>query len=461
MQFGSTSLVSRLGRIHPAAAQVRLGAYVAIVAILALVSLLVPGNWTVEPTAWLLALLVLFPLAVVLEFATVPLPSGGGFSMATVPHVAMILLVPAPVAALAAGTSTLIEQLVRRTSLVRLVFNVAATVLTASVASLLMGLFGTVWETGRRDDGIGPLPLLVAAGAYFVVNAVLLAIVLTIVERRSLRSTLRPDGGTVAPELAATAIGAQFALIWTVDPPLVVLIAVPAFVIARSFEYIRRLASETRVAVRSLAEIIDHRDATTYRHSARVADQAARLARALGLPEPEVDLIEQAAAVHDVGKIGVQDAVLLKPGPLTPSEEARMRRHTDLGGQILTGFSLFRPGAQIVRHHHERWDGKGYPDGLAGEAIPLGSRVVAVVDSFDAMTSDRPYRKALERTEALRRIAAGAGSQWDPEIVQVFLQLERFTIPVDGPEAAPLDPLPDPDALPVAVRPVDAEPARP
>ena len=152
-------------------------------------------------------------------------------------------------------------------------------------------------------------------------------------------------------------------------------------------------------------------------------------------------MIEQAAAVHDLGKIGVPDRVLLKPGPLSAAEQDLMREHSHLGSVILTRFELFRPGAEIVRHHHERWDGAGFPDGLAGEAIPLGARVVAVVDAFDAMTSDRPYRAALSETEAVRRLAAGAGSQWDPRITAAFLELM-------APGAAPQGP-PDP---PPAVR---------
>ncbi len=346
--------------------------------------------------------------------------------MATVPHVATILLVPAPVAAFSIGLAVLLEQVLHRSPPVRLTFNVAGTVLTASIASYLMGHFGTVWEAGAVDDLRAPLPLIAVTATYFLVNAALLGVVLAIVERRSLVSVLRPDSGTIAPELAAAAIGAQYALVWTIDPLLVALIAIPAWVIAQSFDYIQRLASETQGSVRSIARIIDHRDATTFHHSERVAANAARLGRALGLPEDQVSLIEQAAGVHDVGKIGVPDAVLLKSGFLTSEEQVTMRRHTELGAQILTGFRQFRPGADIVRHHHEQWDGGGYPDGLAGTEIPLGARVVAVVDAFDAMTSDRPYRLALDRAEALSRIAAGSGQQWDPEIVRVFLELEGY-----------------------------------
>lgn len=419
--------------------------YVGIVTVLGLASLWLPPTWNASPEVWLPALVVLTVLSVVLEFAVVALPSGGTFSMATISHVATILLVPAPLAAISIGLSVLVEQVARRASPLKITFNTAGMVVTASVASFAMGIFGTVWEIrSATDSALAPLlPFGVVAGAYFGVNALLTSIVLSIVEHRSILSVLRHStGGTLLGELATTAIGAHFALIWVIEPVLVVVLAVPAIVIARSFDHIRRLDTETRGAVRSLAEIVDHRDATTYRHSERVAQNATRLAHALELPESQVELIEQAASVHDLGKIGVPDRVLLKPGRLTDEENESMRRHTELGAEVLARFHLFRSGAAIVRHHHERWDGAGYPDGLAGEEIPLGARVIAVVDAFDAMTSNRPYRKALSRREALRRIAAGAGEQWDPSIVSAFLAMIGEGAPVLGeaPGARAMDP---------------------
>jgi polar amino acid transport system substrate-binding protein len=198
---------------------------------------------------------------------------------------------------------------------------------------------------------------------------------------------------------------------------------VPTAVITRTLRYVRQLEGETRSAVRSLAEVIDHRDPHTAHHSERVATYAVALARRLNLDEDQVELIDQAASVHDLGKIGVADSVLLKPGPLTEGERASMWLHTEIGARILNHYELFRDGAQIVLHHHERWDGDGYPGGLAGVAIPLGSRVVAVADAFDAMTSNRPYRTALSVAEAVRRLREGAAMQWDPDIVDVFVRL--------------------------------------
>ena len=347
---------------------------------------------------------------------------------------------PAPFAAISIGLSVLAEEIARRVPVRKAIFNVGGMILTASLASFAMGNFGVVWHA--HWNGVGDLsllaPLVAVALTYFGVNALLLGGVFSIVERRSLSSVLRQsERSTLLGEVATTAMGAQFALMWVIEPVLVVLLVVPAFVIARSFDHIRRLTTETRGAVRSLAEIVDHRDATTYHHSSRVAVNAARLARALDLSDEEIEMIEQAAAVHDLGKIGVPDRVLLKPGPLSASEQELMREHSHLGSVILTRFELFRPGAEIVRHHHERWDGAGFPDGLAGEAIPLGARVVAVVDAFDAMTSDRPYRAALSETEAASRLAAGAGSQWDPRITAAFLELMALDAAPDSPPDPP------------------------
>jgi putative two-component system response regulator len=218
-------------------------------------------------------------------------------------------------------------------------------------------------------------------------------------------------------------VGVVFALIWMVEPVWTSLLAVPGAVITRALGYIRQLERETRSAVGSLAEVVDHRDTTTFHHSERVAMYAVQIAQELGLDEGLVELIEQAASVHDLGKIGIPDRILLKPGPLSSDERTTMWLHTEIGARILGQFHLFRSGADIVLHHHEAFDGSGYPGRLAGDAIPLGARVVAVADAFDAMTSDRPYRGALSVADATARLRAGAGLQWDPLVVAAMLRL--------------------------------------
>jgi diguanylate cyclase (GGDEF)-like protein/putative nucleotidyltransferase with HDIG domain len=192
----------------------------------------------------------------------------------------------------------------------------------------------------------------------------------------------------------------------------------------------RRNVATAVVEVLSLA--LDIRDKLTHRHCHRVSQMAAAVARHMGLDDNEVRTIEHAAALHDIGKIGVPDSILLKRGSLDEREWTDMRRHSELGYYILKGISIFKDAADIVYSHHERYDGKGYPRGLKGEEIPLGSRVFTVVDSYDAMISRRPYRKGSKpRGEALEELRRHAGSQFDPEVVEAFLRVVPTLQPDD------------------------------
>jgi HD domain-containing protein/GAF domain-containing protein len=167
----------------------------------------------------------------------------------------------------------------------------------------------------------------------------------------------------------------------------------------------------------ALARAVDMRDAYTARHSMQVVDLARRVGERLGLPSEALVELELASRLHDIGKIGVPDAILRKPGPLTREEWSLMRLHPVWGARVLGDIPRLGAVSEIVRAHHERWDGRGYPDGLRGEAIPLASRVIAACDAFHAMIADRPYRAALGADIALREISAGAGTQFDPAVV--------------------------------------------
>jgi diguanylate cyclase (GGDEF)-like protein len=177
--------------------------------------------------------------------------------------------------------------------------------------------------------------------------------------------------------------------------------------------------------VEVLSSALDVRDKMTHRHARRVARTAAAVARAMNLSAEEISEIEYAAALHDIGKIGVADNILRKAAALDHDEWQEMRRHSELGYQILKGIDFFRNAAEIVYAHHEHYDGSGYPRGLLRDEIPLGARVFAVVDAYDAMTSRRPYRNAIPRDAALIEIAGHSGSQFDPKVVQTFLMVIR------------------------------------
>jgi putative two-component system response regulator len=177
-----------------------------------------------------------------------------------------------------------------------------------------------------------------------------------------------------------------------------------------------------------LARAAEYRDDETGEHVKRVAANAARLAEALGLEFDTVDMIQHTAPLHDVGKIGISDLILKKPGRLTPEEFEVVKTHTVIGAGLLAGgrTEMLRMAERVARSHHERWDGSGYPDGLCGEAIPLEARIVSVVDVFDALTSRRPYKQAWPIEEALEEIRKQSGRQFDPRIVEALLGIQKL-----------------------------------
>jgi len=174
--------------------------------------------------------------------------------------------------------------------------------------------------------------------------------------------------------------------------------------------------------VASLAGAMDAKDRYTRGHSQAVANYAVALAHAVNLPASEVEKIRLAAFFHDIGKIGIPESILHKPGPLTEAEKKIMDEHPVIGArQILQPVSALKDIVPMVEYHHERWDGTGHPVGLKAEGIPVGARIVSIVDAFHALTSNRPYRKAMTLEEAIAILKDGAGSLWDPTLVQTFL----------------------------------------
>jgi len=185
----------------------------------------------------------------------------------------------------------------------------------------------------------------------------------------------------------------------------------------------RRLQRAILQSLLGLANALEAKDAYTCGHSTRVARLAQQMARESGVPPHVTETIGQAALLHDLGKIGVPESILRKPGPLTAEEWEIMRRHPVTGAQIVAPLEFFDEGAIIVRHHHERLDGSGYPDGLTGDMIPLGARIVAVADTYDALTSGRPYRAGLSSAEAIRVLRAEGGRTLDGQLVRLLVDI--------------------------------------
>ena len=175
----------------------------------------------------------------------------------------------------------------------------------------------------------------------------------------------------------------------------------------------------------ALVQLLDLKDLTTGVHSSRLATWSVTICKLMGLSADETRQVEIAAILHDLGKIGVPDEILKKPSRLTPEEQAIMRKHPEYGWAVIKNISGCQSASLVILHHHEMWNGNGYPAGLKEESIPLGARIVAITDAFDAMTTDRCYRKGVALTRALETLERFAGTQFDPQIVPVFADFLR------------------------------------
>jgi HD-GYP domain-containing protein (c-di-GMP phosphodiesterase class II) len=215
-------------------------------------------------------------------------------------------------------------------------------------------------------------------------------------------------------------------------------LALPAVLVHRAVSHSVRLRANVREAMATLVEVVELRDPYTAGHSRRVASMARAIALELGLTIEEADAIEDAGKVHDLGKVAIDPAVLLKPGKLTDAEWTEMKRHPVYGVEVLGRFESYRAGLPLVRGHHESWNGSGYPDGLRGTAIPPGARILAVADTWDALTSDRSYRPGMARERAIAILREGAGVQWDPAIVEALMQVLSRESPAAAEESAPV-----------------------
>jgi HD-GYP domain-containing protein (c-di-GMP phosphodiesterase class II) len=195
----------------------------------------------------------------------------------------------------------------------------------------------------------------------------------------------------------------------------------------RYAEDVRRLYQQLQRTIcqslLGLANALEAKDPYTRGHSERVSQLSRRIAVVLGLESEEVVAVGEAGLLHDIGKIGIAEPMLRKPGPLTSDEWATMRLHPVVGAQIVAPFEFLAPSSPLIRHHHERWDGSGYPDGLVADAIPLGARIVAVADVFDALTSTRPYRAALGRDVALALLQDAGGRTLDEAVVAACVHI--------------------------------------
>ena len=342
-------------------------------------------------------------------------------------------------AMVAAGATTLIALHFRgvRQSWYNRGFNAATSALsTGAAATAFLLVAGSGAQVVREPWAIG-----IAAIAKYLVHSALVDLVVALQVRRN------PIGGwwtlhrrLMPYEVALLVLGALAAIAAQAQPWTLVLFGVPMAIVLLTVRDSANVREQTKSAILELADLIDLRDPYTHGHSQRVAGLAERLARRMRLEYAQVELIRDAARVHDIGKIGTNDMVLLKPGPLTEEEQKEMRRHTEIGHRLLRRLPEFWEGAELVLSHHERHDGAGYPRGLRGDELPVEVSVISVADTYDAMTTDRPYRKGLAWEAVRAELIRQRGKQWREGAVDSFIEMideERRSARVGRPQASP------------------------
>jgi putative nucleotidyltransferase with HDIG domain len=269
-----------------------------------------------------------------------------------------------------------------------------------------------------------PAPILAAGAARYLTQTALVDLAVALqMKRRPFASFWTLHRRDLAQMTGLYLLGAIAAVSADGQPLALVLFAVPMVAMLITLRDSARVREQTRGAILELADLIDLRDPYTHGHSQRVAALAERLARRLKLQYSQIELIRDAARVHDIGKIGTNDIVLLKAGPLDSGEQAEMRRHVEIGHRLLRRLPEFWEGAELVLSHHERHDGKGYPRGLQGDELPLEVSVISVADTYDAMTSDRPYRKGMPWEKVRTELQRCRGTQWREVAVDAFIAM--------------------------------------
>ena len=384
--------------------------------------------------------LVVGALTAVLAVVATELPWGGLFFPCDALVLSMCLVTArleiAAVGLGAALASAVMVSRWERRAAIACLRAVAASIATVVVWRELVGsgvleaFGGSPLATGAHSDWIftarAILPLTAATLTFFAAGS---AVELSLRIRRgfSLREFLALNFGKHMHYLAFTLVIGVIAAVAYLDMGLLafVLFGFPLMLTRDALRRNLALRRSRIEALRALSSSVDARDSYTFDHSSRVSKLAALLAREMGFPESTVEMIESGALLHDIGKISLDAEILSKPGPLDADERLQVRQHPMQSAQVVSRVELFKGAVDIVRHHHERPDGQGYPDGLVADEIPMGARILNVADAFDAMTSDRPYRRKRSISEALEELKKGSGREFDPVVVEYLMRLLR------------------------------------
>jgi hypothetical protein len=386
-----------------------------------------------DPSLWQMSITsILVCLVIVAYRFPIHIDTHTKVEVVTVPVFMLALLAPPALAGCAAGLAILVAEMMVRTR--RGLYW--SDIWTAASRWVLVVIVAALLARGLQAFGL-PLPfiLIVSAGWLFLGDVVTLPLVLVAMNHRRPLPTIPALAREMwRVEAAQYLLGIIAVLLVQVMPWALPLLIYPVFLVYASFRRAYELQDNTRMLLQQMADLVDQRDSLTEQHSRHVADLCVPLLQELRVGSNESDLIVAAARVHDLGKIGISETILHKPGPLTSEEWTVMRTHVEVGAAMLEqSLQSGRQGqrlAKIIRGHHERWDGKGYPHGLVGADIPLGGRVIAVADAFDAMVADRVYRPRMSEMQALSVLRQGRGTQWDPRVVDAFLRTRTQPVPV-------------------------------
>ncbi len=339
-----------------------------------------------------------------------------------------------------AGISTLVAELFARREFQKLVFNVTQLIVTAGLAGITyQALVGDTTHVPLSSTKTA-IAALIASLVYLAVNNILFSFMVgTAIGKSPVTIFLANAPGSLLQNITLPPIGLLLTTVRELSPLTVLIALIPLLGPYIAMRGYREIQLQIQRTIEALADTVDRRDITTAQHSERVANYTRQIIDELGtIRFAEAEAIILAARVHDLGKIAIPDAVLLKPGKLDEGEYWLMRQHPVAGDDILQKLSIYKDSLGVVRHHHERYDGRGYPDGIMGEEIPLGARIVSVADSYDVMTSDRPYARARTISEGIEELIACKGTHFDPKIVDAFVRvLNRQHAPESSAQRAP------------------------
>jgi hypothetical protein len=319
---------------------------------------------------------------------------------------------------------TIVSDIATRKDFEKIAFNAFLYTITIGGASLFYHSFADPLAPYLASANLRALML--AVGYYIISDYVLLSGLFAVLSRKPFGKVLveffRDSWLNIA---ALLPLGMAITGLFRLNPVTVLFLLPTFFLLYVSLKREQTLRSQTKTILEKLVDVLESKSPDTAQHSKRVRGWVEAICEKLGMQSSEADTIIQAAVLHDLGKVGLDEDLLRKPG-LSVEEFHQIMGHSAVSAGLLEGLTLFQGGRDIVLHHHERYDGKGYPDHLAGEDIPLGARIIAVADSFDAMVSVRPYRaKSLTVTEALKILDEERGEQFDPELVPIFVKIVR------------------------------------